>query len=137
MTDSVADAQVTIVEWKILNELTQFIADGGHDELSHDLSPEVVSFEPEFLAKATLIAAEAWDRCAAWLEGVSPTERKLIREQDERMLRRRRWLDDYLRILCLAFGSGRRSRYHGSRRYPGDSCLGQLHGFRPRWEDNA
>jgi CHAT domain-containing protein len=93
-----AEAQATTVAWKILSEITQFIADGGEDDLSHDHFREVASFGPESLAGATLIAAQAWDRCAAWLDGLSQAERTLIREQDERMLRRRRWLDGHLRI---------------------------------------
>jgi CHAT domain-containing protein len=59
---------------------------------------QLPAFEPEVLARATFIAAQAWDRCSAWLQGLSPSERTLIREEDERMLRRRRWFDAHLRI---------------------------------------
>ncbi len=86
------EGQASFVMWRTLDQLTRaWVAEGVDDD--HFGGGRAQRDE------ARLIAAEGWRRCQLWLADLTEPEQILMAEQDQRVMRRRRWLDAHLRIF--------------------------------------
>lgn len=89
------EGQASLVMWQALHQLLKTWPEGPGGEL--------VDVGRQQLAEARSIAAEKWRRCRQWRLDLTEPEQALLRSQDSRWLRRRRWLDAHLRTHYMLY----------------------------------